>query len=166
MNGPLQGRTNVLDLDEIRANRFPDDYDTDVEFAWSDQSNSYLFLSRQVERECDIGLFVDGDDHSWESVRKGRNVYYQQEKVKEMIDRTKKTISLLSDALNNHLNVGQNQTINTSSVLMSYQTMTIASLSNKTIQPMKNLQVDLQSNINSTSTSSQRISLRVCFDSS
>ena len=36
INGPLQERTTVLDLDYSRANAFPQDYDTDLESQWSD----------------------------------------------------------------------------------------------------------------------------------
>ena len=35
MNGPLQGRTEVLEVDERRATAFPIDYDTDLESEWS-----------------------------------------------------------------------------------------------------------------------------------
>ena len=35
MNGPLQQRTPVLDLDSSRATAFPTDYDTDLESEWS-----------------------------------------------------------------------------------------------------------------------------------
>ncbi len=38
INGPLQQRTTVLDLDYSRANTFPQDYDTDLEYAWSNPS--------------------------------------------------------------------------------------------------------------------------------
>jgi hypothetical protein len=38
INGPLQQRTIVLDLDYSRANTFPQDYDTDLEYAWSNPS--------------------------------------------------------------------------------------------------------------------------------
>jgi hypothetical protein len=38
VNGPLQQRTNVLDLDLSRATTFPTDYDTDIEFEWSNLS--------------------------------------------------------------------------------------------------------------------------------
>jgi len=38
VNGPLQQRTTVLDLDSTRANSFPADYDTDLESVWSDLS--------------------------------------------------------------------------------------------------------------------------------
>ncbi len=38
INGPLQQRTNVLDLDLSRANTIPQDYDTDLESEWSNLS--------------------------------------------------------------------------------------------------------------------------------
>ena len=45
VNGPLQRRTAVLDLDMARAEAFPDDYDTDLESEWSNPSkNSFSFL--------------------------------------------------------------------------------------------------------------------------
>jgi hypothetical protein len=41
VNGPLQQRTNVLDLDSSRATAFPDDYDTDLQLAWSNLSKRF-----------------------------------------------------------------------------------------------------------------------------
>ena len=38
INGPLQDRGNVLDLDYNRANTFPADYDTDLESEWVNES--------------------------------------------------------------------------------------------------------------------------------
>jgi hypothetical protein len=38
VNGPLQQRTTILDADFSSATAFPDDYDTDIEFDWSDLS--------------------------------------------------------------------------------------------------------------------------------
>ncbi len=43
INGPLQQRTTVLDLDWSRANDFPSDYDTDIESVWSDISKSFFY---------------------------------------------------------------------------------------------------------------------------
>jgi len=40
VNGPLQQRTNVLNLDSSRASTLPDDYDTDLESAWSNLSKT------------------------------------------------------------------------------------------------------------------------------
>ncbi len=40
INGPLQQRTSILDLDNTRANTFPQDYDTDLESDWSNLSKT------------------------------------------------------------------------------------------------------------------------------
>ena len=40
ISGPLQSRLTTLDLDFSRANRLPDDYDTDLESPWSNLSES------------------------------------------------------------------------------------------------------------------------------
>ncbi len=56
MNGPLQQRTTVLDLDSSRANSFPADYDTDLESVWSDlsiimfSSDLFVYLMFYVNR--------------------------------------------------------------------------------------------------------------------
>jgi hypothetical protein len=65
--------------------------------------------------------------------------------------------------LNIHLNIGQNETINTSSVFMSLETISVESLSNKLIQQIGNAQISLPSNINSNFNGDQTISLQVCF---
>ncbi len=71
-------------------------------------------------------------------------------------------MSLLTSALNINLNIGQNLTLNTSSVFMSLETISIQSLSNKMIQPVGNAQIQLPSNLNSNFDNDQTISLRVC----
>ena len=40
VNKPLQARGNPLDLDFTRANTPPEDYDTDLESAWNNESKS------------------------------------------------------------------------------------------------------------------------------
>ena len=42
VNGPLQQRTTILDLDSSRATTFPDDYDTDLESEWSNLSKIFI----------------------------------------------------------------------------------------------------------------------------
>jgi hypothetical protein len=42
INGPLQERGNILDLDSIRTNTYSDDYDTDLEFVWSNLGKNFL----------------------------------------------------------------------------------------------------------------------------
>lgn len=48
INGPLQQRTNVLDLDSSRANSLPLDYDTDLESEWANPRKmlSIVILNR------------------------------------------------------------------------------------------------------------------------
>ncbi len=76
---------------------------------------------------------------------------------------TTQTLSLLTAALNIHLNIGQNLLMNTSSVFMSLETISLESLSNKLIRPVGNAQIQLPSNLNSNiNDNDQTISLRVC----
>ena len=42
-NGFLQKRTPMLDLDFMRGNALPDDYDTDLESPWSNPSRIVLY---------------------------------------------------------------------------------------------------------------------------
>ncbi|CAF1672869.1 unnamed protein product, partial [Adineta ricciae] len=62
VNGPLQQRTTVLNVDSSRASSLPEDYDTDLELDWANPN-----------------LFADGDDFSWETIQKNRNIYYQKQ---------------------------------------------------------------------------------------
>ena len=105
------------------------------------------------------GLFADGDDFSWNTIEQGRNLYYQKQAADQISAQSTQTIALLTSALNIHLNVGQTQTINTSSVFMSLETISSQSLANKTIQPFGNAQITLPS----TLTNNQTLSLRVCL---
>ncbi len=83
MNGPLQQRTSVLDLDWTRANAFPVDYDTDLEYVWSNPSKIPILDYKYIFQLCVCtALFADGDDFSWETIQKSRNVYYQTQMVK------------------------------------------------------------------------------------
>jgi hypothetical protein len=113
--------------------------------------NFYLYLD----------LFVDGNDFSYETIQQGRNKYYQKQTADTITNQVTKIISLLTQALNYHLNIGQNVTINTSSVFMSLETLSIESLSNKEIQQVENVQIRLPSNLNINQNTT--LSLRVCF---
>ena len=132
VNGALQQRFVTLDLDTTRANQLPDDYDTDVESAWANPSEIVT-----VHNDCHFSscsdLFADGDDFSWETIQKGRNEYYQRQLANQIEITTTRTLSLLTNALKIHLNVGQNMTINTSSIFMSLERLTIPALSRKTV---------------------------------
>ena len=71
------------------------------------------------------------------------------------------TLSLITAALNVHLNIGQNTIMNTSSVFVSLETASMASLSNKLIQQVGNAEIRLPSIFNSTLNSNRSVSLRV-----
>ncbi|CAF0777082.1 unnamed protein product [Adineta steineri] len=143
VNGPLQERTIVLDLDSSRANTLPTDYDTDLESDWSNPN-----------------LFADGNDFSRATIDKNRNIYYQKQLANEITNKTNKIISLLTSSLNIQLNIGQNSTINTSQTFMSLSTISINSLSNKQIQQIDNAQFNIPSNININITNNSPISIR------
>ncbi|UJR09103.1 hypothetical protein I4U23_013350 [Adineta vaga] len=114
VNGPLQERTLSLDLDMSRANAISTDYDTDIESEWSSISSS------------------DSTDSS--SIEERRNLYYQKKLANEIQVQSTQIISFVTSSLKIHLNVGQNLLINTSQTFMSLETISIESLSNKTIK--------------------------------
>ncbi|CAM4981739.1 unnamed protein product, partial [Rotaria socialis] len=143
INGPLQQRTNVLDLDFSRANTLPSDYDTDLELDWSNPN-----------------LFADGNDFSWETIEKNRNIYYQKQATNEISTEVEQTISLISSALNIHLNLGQNLTVNTSSIFMSMETISVGSLSNKSIEQIGDARIQMPSNLQFNSTDSSSLSIQ------
>jgi hypothetical protein len=69
-----------------------------------------------------------------------------------------KQISLVTAALNIHLNIGQNMKMNSSSVLMSLEKSSFESLSNKLIEQVGNAQIHIPSDLDNNGT----VSLRVC----
>jgi len=92
VNGPLQKRTNILDIDAQRASTFPDDYDTDLESEWSKVN------------------FLDD-----------KNTYFQQKLANQIANQMNEAISRLTSTLNIHINVGQQSIVNTSEVFMSLE---------------------------------------------
>lgn len=99
-------------------------------------------------------MFADGNDFSWETIEKGRNRYYQKQTADQIDNQTRKTISLLTSALNIHLNLGQYLTINTSSIFLSLTTLSIQSIRNRTIEAIGNAQIHLPSIVNVTNNQS------------
>jgi hypothetical protein len=73
-------------------------------------------------------------------------------------DQTIKITSLLTSALNIHLNLGQNSTINTSQIFMS--------LGKMLFQSLKNNPIFVSSKLNSTLSDNDTILVRVSFISS
>jgi hypothetical protein len=109
-----------------------------------------------------IDLFADGNDFSWETVERGRNTYYQKQLAIQITSQITQINSLIISALNIYLNIGQNLTMNTSSVFMSLETTSISSLPNKLIQQVGNAQIRMPSHFTlSTNNSSSSISVRV-----
>ncbi|UJR13335.1 hypothetical protein I4U23_000353 [Adineta vaga] len=142
-NGPLQQRTTILDLDSIRATKFPDDYDTDLEFEWSNPN-----------------LFADDNDFSWETIQKNRNGYYQKKIANELNTKMTELISLLTSTLNLHLNIGQDFNIDTPQVLMTLETKSSQFLSTQFTKQVGSGQVQLPNNFNSNLNNQDKISIR------
>ena len=65
------------------------------------------------------------------TIQRGRNQHYQKKLAAQIEDKTTATFALLMDTLKIHLNVGQNITINTSSLFMSLEILTIQALPRK-----------------------------------
>ncbi|CAF3751894.1 unnamed protein product, partial [Rotaria sp. Silwood1] len=143
INGPIQQRTSLLNLDLSRSNELPIDYDTDLESEWSN-----------------LNLFADGNDFSIETIEKNRNIYYQKQAADQIETQVKEIISLLTSSLNIHLNLGQNLFINTSETFMSLETISVESLSNRIIKQVGNAQFRIPSNFTFNKTNNFSISLR------
>ncbi len=92
------------------------------------------------------------NDLSWED----------QKQISDKInDQSIKTVSLLTSALNIHLNTGQNLTMNTSSVFVSLEPVSIKSLSNKLIQQVGTAYIQIPSEFELNSTNNTSLSIRV-----
>ncbi len=106
-------------------------------------------------------LFADGNDFSWETIQKNRNIYYQKQLANEIINQMNEVVSLLSSSININLNIGQNSKINTSQVFMSLERQSLESLSNKLVRQVGNAQIQLPENFNSNLSTNSKISIRV-----
>ncbi|CAF0990631.1 unnamed protein product [Adineta steineri] len=147
VNGPLQGRTEVLDLDNSRANVISTDYDTDLESAWSN-----------------LNLFSDGNDFSTETIEKNRNIYYQKQLANQINSQVTQMISLLTSSLNIHLNIGQSSLMNTSQSFISLETISTESLKDRLVKQVENAQFNIPSDFILNTTSNSSISLRTKID--
>jgi hypothetical protein len=122
-------------------------------------------LIQSYSLSVSVDLFADGDDFSWETIQKGRNVYYQKKLAEEITIKVSEMIRLLTSVLNIHLNIGLNSTINTSEVFLSLETLSIESLSNKTVKQVGSAQIQIPSNLhlNKNQTVLLRVSLTFEF---
>ncbi|CAF1484404.1 unnamed protein product, partial [Adineta steineri] len=147
VNEPLQGRTEVLDLDYSRANAISTDYNTDLESEWSN-----------------LNLFSDGNDFSIETIEKNRNIYYQKQLANQINSQVTEMISLLTSSLNIHINIGQNYLMNTSQSFVSLETISIQSLKDRLVKQIENAQFNIPSDFILNTTSNSSISLRSRVD--
>jgi hypothetical protein len=102
-----------------------------------------------------LDLFADGNDFSWETIQKGRNIYYQKQMSNQINDQIIKIISFLTSSSNIHLNLGQTSSTNTSQIFMSLEKMLFQSL--------KNNQIFVSAKLNSTVNDNDTTLVRVSF---
>ncbi len=110
-------------------------------------------------------LFASGNDFSWETIEKNRNLYYQKQSANQITSQITETNSFLTAALNIHLNIGQISTINTSSVFMSLEATSMELLPNKLLQQVGGGRISLPENfyMNKNGTVSLRVSFSFFF---
>ncbi|CAF1353863.1 unnamed protein product [Adineta ricciae] len=133
VNGVLQQRTSLLKSDFQSSTKIPDDYDTNLDSDWSN-----------------LKLFVDGNDFSMEKINENRNRFYQEKLAKEIIEKVDEIISLVTSSFNIHLNIGQKMIIDTPETFVSFEVLSIESLSNKSIKQVGGAEIHLSSNVTSS----------------
>lgn len=112
---------------------------------------------------CNLDLFANDDDFSWKTTSDNRNQYFQKQLTQRIQIQMTETFALITETLSSHTNLGQYLSINTSSVIMSYQKVIGASISNKSVQPLNNARIQFPSKLTSFQQSNDSISIRVCF---
>ncbi|CAF4044663.1 unnamed protein product, partial [Rotaria sp. Silwood2] len=126
VNTPLMGRGIALNLDYDRANMLPPDYETDIETVWSNPN-----------------LFADGDDFSWETLQKNRNLYYQQQDSNQIVEQMKDVLSKAISVLTYHMNVGQTNVLSSDSISMKTEKRRMDKLNSLTISQAAGAQINL-----------------------
>ena len=126
VNTPLLGRGVVIGLDYDRANMLPPDYDGDIESPWSNPN-----------------LFAEGDDFSWETMEKNRNMYYQQQSSNGIVDQIENVLSKVVNVLSYHINVGQSNIISTDSISMLTKKIILEDLTSLNISAATGAQITL-----------------------
>ena len=94
---------------------------------------------------------------------KGRNAFYQKQTGDQVLKQADETLSLLTDALNIHLNIGQNFTVNTSSTFLDMGKISMGSLANRLFPQVASGQVLMPSTPYSNQTSNSSVLFRVSF---
>ena len=93
-----------------------------------------------------------------------RNLYYQKQLADQIDDQLNSVISLMTRTLNVHLNIDQNITINTPSILMTLGCVPLLSLPTKVLQHFQPAEIRFPLNLFSNATLDNGvINYRVCF---
>jgi hypothetical protein len=99
-----------------------------------------------------VDLFADGNDFSWTTMQRRRNLYYQKQLANQISEQLAAAISSMTRAMSIHLNTAQNLTINTSSISMTLGRSPLASLPMKVLQHFQPAEIRLPSNLYSNTT--------------
>ncbi|CAF3839178.1 unnamed protein product [Rotaria sp. Silwood1] len=127
INSVLLDRSKVLQQDFIDTNRFSDDYDTDLEYVWS---NPYLF--------------ANGNDFSKETIESNRNLYYQEETALLIESKTQHILKTLINLISQHLNIGQKFQLDIESIGVTIEKTTVNDIINKTIKQSNGAEIHLK----------------------
>lgn len=110
-----------------------------------------------------LDLFADGNDFSWSTIARGRNRFNQKRLAKTIDQQSKEITSLLTQAMSIHLSRVQQWQMNTSSLFFSIESLPVALLTNKPIEPIKDVRMRLPATlIINTTTNTESLFIRVC----
>ncbi|CAF1016276.1 unnamed protein product [Rotaria sordida] len=143
INAPLQQRGFILNAESIYEDSTVDDYETDLELM-----------------ELNLNLLTNQDDFSREILKENRIRYNQKKTAHEIGKQANATFALITTILKIHLNIGQNMSMNSTSLLINIETTTIESLSNKIVKQVGQAQIHIPSNFESNIPKNTTISLR------
>ena len=92
----------------------------------------------------------------------GRNAYYQKQVADQVSNQAAEIMSLLTDALWIHLNIGQNFTVDASSIFLMLGKAVMGSLSDRVLSQAGSVQVHMPSLLYSNQTTNTPVIFRVC----
>ncbi|CAF3773928.1 unnamed protein product [Rotaria sp. Silwood1] len=127
INSVLLDCSKVLQQDFIDTNRFSDDYDTDLEYVWS---NPYIF--------------ANGNDFSKETIQSNRNLYYQEETALLIESKTQHILKTLINLISQHLNIGQKFQLDIESIGVTIEKTTVNDIIHKTIKQSNGAEIHLK----------------------
>ncbi|CAF0739918.1 unnamed protein product [Adineta ricciae] len=141
VNAPLQQRGVFLNDSSTHENIGSDEYEDDLEL-----------------NDLILNSIKDGDE---ESVKTSiRTLYYQRKTANQVAELARTTLSLLTSSLKIHVNVEQQLQVNSPSLLMSLETITVDSLAGKLIQLTDNAPIYMPKNIQINLPKDTSVSLR------